>query len=150
MHLLMQYILSMFHHNIKHIQCQERDIVIHVILKKNKTRHKIKNFCLFENFNVFGFFFYSIKKHSKRNKTTKNRNKACLQTIERIKLGTSQQHSPWRIFSHPYSTSLRLCRWKSIRSRVYLRNYINLLRKTEILQIPFTSQQAQIFQKNMK
>ena len=37
-----------------------------------------------------------------------------------------------------------------MRSRVYLRNYTNLLRKTKILQIPFTSQQAQIFQKNMK
>ena len=35
-------------------------------------------------------------------------------------------------------------------SRVYLRNYTNLLRKTKILQIPFISQQAQIFQKNMK
>ena len=33
---------------------------------------------------------------------------------------------------------------------MYLRDYTNLLRKTEILQIPFTSQQAQIFQKNMK
>ena len=33
---------------------------------------------------------------------------------------------------------------------MYLRNYTNLLRKTKILQIPFTSQQAQIFQKNMK
>ena len=31
-----------------------------------------------------------------------------------------------------------------------MRNYTNLLRKTKILQIPFTSQQAQIFQKNMK
>ena len=31
-----------------------------------------------------------------------------------------------------------------------MRDYTNLLRKTEILQIPFTSQQAQIFQKNMK
>src|SRR6266702_3707116 len=37
-----------------------------------------------------------------------------------------------------------------MRSRVYLRNYTNLLRKTKTLQIPFTSQQAQIFQKNMK
>ena len=37
-----------------------------------------------------------------------------------------------------------------MRSKVYLRNYTNLLRETEILQIPFTSQQAQIFQKNMK
>ena len=37
-----------------------------------------------------------------------------------------------------------------MRSRVYLRNCTNLLRETEILQIPFTSQQAQIFQKNMK
>ena len=33
---------------------------------------------------------------------------------------------------------------------MYLRNYTNLLRKTKILQIPFTSQQAQIFQQNMK
>ena len=33
---------------------------------------------------------------------------------------------------------------------MYLRDYTNLLRKTEILQIPFTSQQVQIFQKNMK
>ena len=33
---------------------------------------------------------------------------------------------------------------------MYLTDYTNLLRKTEILQIPFTSQQAQIFQKNIK
>ena len=37
-----------------------------------------------------------------------------------------------------------------MRSKVYLRNYTNLLRETEILQILFTSQQPQIFQKNMK
>ena len=37
-----------------------------------------------------------------------------------------------------------------MRSRVYLRNYTNFLRETEILQISFTSQQAQTFQKNMK
>ena len=37
-----------------------------------------------------------------------------------------------------------------MRNRVYLRNYTNLLRETKILQILFTSQQAQIFQKNMK
>ena len=37
-----------------------------------------------------------------------------------------------------------------MRGRVYLRDYSNLLRETEILQIPFTSQKAQIFQKNMK
>ena len=37
-----------------------------------------------------------------------------------------------------------------MRGRVYLSNYTNLLRETEILQIPFTSQQAQIFEKNMK
>ena len=53
-------------------------------------------------------------------------------------------------FSHPYSMSLQLCRWKSMWSKVYLRDYTNFLRKTKILQIPFTSQQAQIFQKNMK
>ena len=33
---------------------------------------------------------------------------------------------------------------------MYLRDYTNLLRETKILQIPFTSQQAQIFQKHMK
>ena len=53
--LIMQYTLSMIHHNIKHVQCQERYIVIHEILKKNKTRHKIKYFCLFE---IFHFFFF--------------------------------------------------------------------------------------------
>ena len=39
MHLVMQYILSMFLHNIKYVLNQERDIIIYVILKKNKTRH---------------------------------------------------------------------------------------------------------------
>ena len=95
-------------------------------------------------FNVFGFFLI------KKNKTTKNRNKTCPQLFERIKSRTSKQHSPWRIFSHLNGTSLRLCRWKSMWSRVYLRDYTNLLRKIEILQISFTSQQAQFFQKNMK
>ena len=38
----------------------------------------------------------------------------------------------------------------SMRSRVYLRDYTNLMRKTEFLQIPFTSQQGQIFQKSMR
>ena len=37
-----------------------------------------------------------------------------------------------------------------MRSKVYLRDYTNLLRNIEFMQIPFTSQQAQIFQKNMK
>ena len=37
-----------------------------------------------------------------------------------------------------------------MRGRVYLRDYTNLLRETKILQIPFTSQQASIFQKHMK
>ena len=102
----------------------------------------------FWKFSMFlDFFFY---KKNLKNKTTKNRNKTCPQLIEMIKSGTSQQYLPWRIFSHSYSTSLWLCRWKFMRSKVYLRNYTNLLRKTKILQIPFTSQQAQIFQKNMK
>ena len=35
---------------------RERDIIIYVILKKIKTRHKIKYFCLFENFQCFWFF----------------------------------------------------------------------------------------------
>ena len=132
-----------FLHNVKHVLNQERYIIIHVILKEKKTRLKIKYFCLFEKFSMFlDFFFLILKKKLKKSKTTKNKNKTCPQTIERIKSGTSQQHSPWRIFSHPYSTSLRLCRWKSMWSRVYMRDYTNLLRKTKILQIPFTSQQA--------
>ena len=53
MHLVMQYTLSMFLHNIKHILNQERDIIIHVIL--NKTRQKKKK--KMKIFNVFGFFF---------------------------------------------------------------------------------------------
>ena len=61
--------------------------------KKNKTRHKIKYFCLFEIFQCFLIFFF-IKKKNIKNKTTKNRNKTCPQTIERTKSRTSQQHSP--------------------------------------------------------
>ena len=57
MHLVMQYILSMFLHNIKYVLNQERDIIIHAILKKNKTRHKIKYFCLFEILMFLEFFF---------------------------------------------------------------------------------------------
>ena len=41
MHLVMQHILSIFLHNIKHVLSEERDIIIHVILNKNKTRHRI-------------------------------------------------------------------------------------------------------------
>ena len=33
------------------------DFTNHLILKKNKTRHKIKYFCLFENFQCFWIFF---------------------------------------------------------------------------------------------
>ena len=57
MHLVMQYILSMFLHNIKYVLNQERDIIIHAILKKNKTRHKIKYFCLFEILMFLEFLF---------------------------------------------------------------------------------------------
>ena len=88
MHLVEQYILFKFFHNVKHILNQERDIIIHVILKKNITRDKIIFFVFLKFFNVFGFFFKKIKNNPKKNKTTKNRNKTCPQTIERIKLGT--------------------------------------------------------------
>ena len=64
--------LFKFLHNVKHVLNQDRDIIIHVILKKNKTRLKIKYFCLFENFSIFLVFFLN-KKNSKRNKTTKNK-----------------------------------------------------------------------------
>ena len=43
----------------------KRDIIIHVILKKNKTRHKIKYFCLFEIFQCFWIFF-NKKKNQKQ------------------------------------------------------------------------------------
>ena len=69
MHLVMQHILSMFLHNIKYVLNQERDIIIHVILKKNKTRHKIKYFCLFENFQCFWIFFFFFCLKSKQPKT---------------------------------------------------------------------------------
>ena len=61
-------------------------IIIHVILKKNKTRHKIKYFFLFKNFQCFWIFL--------KTKQPKIEIKACPQIIERIKLGTSKQHSP--------------------------------------------------------
>ena len=52
----MQHTLFKFLYSIKHIRNQERDIIIHVILKKKKIRHKIKYFAFLEFFNVFGFF----------------------------------------------------------------------------------------------
>ena len=67
MHLVEQYILFKFLYNVKHVLNQEKDIIIHVILKKNKTRHKNKYFCLFENFQCFWIFFN--KKQPKKNKT---------------------------------------------------------------------------------
>ena len=68
MHLVIQHILSMFLHNIKHVLNQARDIIIHVILKKNKTRYKInKKKFLFENFQCFWIF--KKKKKSKQPKT---------------------------------------------------------------------------------
>ena len=69
MHLVIQHILSMFLHNIKHVLNQERDIIIHVILKKNKTRYKIKYFFLFENFQCFWIFF--LKKKNQNNQKLK-------------------------------------------------------------------------------
>ena len=34
---------------------------------KNKTRHKIKKFCLFENFQYFWIFFFNKKQPKKQN-----------------------------------------------------------------------------------
>ena len=62
----------------------KRDIIIYIILKKKKTRHKIKYLCLFENFQCFWIFFN--KKQPKKNKTTTNKNKTSPQIIDRIKL----------------------------------------------------------------
>ena len=57
MHSVKEHTISMFFHTIKYVLSQERDIIIHVILKKNKTKHKIKYFCISEIFQCFGFFF---------------------------------------------------------------------------------------------
>ena len=53
MHSIMQYILSMFLHNIKHVLNQERDIIIQVILKKNKNKKDTKS-------NIFVFLKISM------------------------------------------------------------------------------------------
>ena len=52
---------------------QERDIITHVILKTNKTRHKIKYFCLFENFQCF--WIKKKKKQPKKIKQPKTKRK---------------------------------------------------------------------------
>ena len=74
MHLVAQYRLFKFLYNVKHDLNQERDIIIHVILKKNKIRHKIKYFCIFENFQCFWIFFFN-KKQPKNIKQPKTKNK---------------------------------------------------------------------------
>ena len=61
MHSVMQHILFKFLHDIKHVLNQERDIIIHVILKKNKTRHKFI-FSSFWKFSMFLDFFFLINK----------------------------------------------------------------------------------------
>ena len=61
-------ILFKFLHNVKLVLNQERDIIIHVILKKNKTRLKIKYFCLFENFSMFLDFFYLKNQKNQKQK----------------------------------------------------------------------------------
>ena len=61
----MQQTLFKFLPNIKHVLNQERDIIIHVILKKNKTRPKINYFYLFENFQYFWNFFFFLNKQNK-------------------------------------------------------------------------------------
>ena len=64
---VMQHIFSVFLRNIKHVLSQKRDIIIHVILKKNKTRSKIKYFCLLENFQCFWIFFFNNQNNQKNN-----------------------------------------------------------------------------------
>ena len=78
MHSIMQHILSMFLYNVKYIlerereRERERDIIIHVILKKNKAKHKINYFCLFENFQCFWIF---LKNNNKKNLRKPNNQK---------------------------------------------------------------------------
>ena len=104
----------------------------------------------FWNFSMFLDFFFIKKKILKETKQPKTKTRHVHKQLKELNQGQVSNTHLREFFSHPYSTSLRLCRWKSIRIRVYLKNYTNLLRETKILQISFTSQQAQIFQKNMK
>ena len=75
MHLVDQYILFKFLHNVKHVLNQERDIIIHVIFKKNKTRHKTKYFFLFENFQCFWILFNKKQPKKKKEKRKKKNQK---------------------------------------------------------------------------
>ena len=72
MHLVEQYILFKFLYNVKHVLNQEKDIIIHVILKKTKTRYKIKYFCLFEIFQCFWVF---LKNKNKKQPKKQNNQK---------------------------------------------------------------------------
>ena len=60
--------LFKFLHNVKHVLNQERDIIILVILKKIKTRLKIKYFCLFEIFQRFWIFLKKKKQPKTKTK----------------------------------------------------------------------------------
>ena len=73
MHLVEQYIIFKFLHNVKHVLNQERDIINHVILKKIKTKHKIKYFFLFENFQCFWIFFLNEKQTKKKKNDQKQK-----------------------------------------------------------------------------
>ena len=101
MHLVEQYILFKF----KHVLNQEREIIIHVIFKKNKTRHKIKYFCLFENFQCFWISF--IKKKKKKPKT---KTKHVHKQLKELNQGQVNKTHLRESFLHLYSTSFRLCR----------------------------------------
>ena len=71
----MQHIFSVFLHNIKHVLSQKRDIIIYVILKKNKTRPKIKYFSLFENFRCFWIFFFFLNNQNNLRKQNNQKQK---------------------------------------------------------------------------
>ena len=84
---------------------------------KVTNKNKFRNISIPKNKSSIRFWFLPQQitiSCNMANNTTKvtdrHKNKTCPQTIERIKSGTSQQYSPWRIFSHPYSTSFQLFR----------------------------------------
>lgn len=65
----------------------KRDIIIHVILKTNKTRHKIKYFCLFEIFQCFWIFFFFNKNQSKKQNNQKQKTKHVHKQLKELNQG---------------------------------------------------------------
>ena len=65
--------LFKFLHNVKHVLNQERDIIIHVILKKIKQDTKKNIFVFLKYFNVFGFLNNQNNLRKKKQPKTKSK-----------------------------------------------------------------------------